>query len=275
MKKVKAIISTTGDSTYLPFLPLSIYSWNKIGASVIVIVDELTAASKKFNEVTNVVDLDFEVMTFSCKPSEIVTYCQVGRLFGAISQEDNTILVTGDVDMCVFEKSLINDPADSAVITGIDLIPENKPGKIVQIPMCYAAMSAFNWKKALSIREDLSLSENISLVLEPHQPINSGDHWFLDQVYFAKKLVESGIPLIGIERRVSDTKIFATSRADRDYWPDSLNVENILDAHLPRPITNLDNFNKIKRLFETKYPTEDLKWLTAYYNKISSKKIKF
>lgn len=256
--KPKAVISVTNDVNYLPFLPFAIYSWNKLGASVIVIVDEETSNSKQFNFLTQVVDLDFEIMTFSCMPNETVTYSQVGRLFGAINQLDETVLITSDVDMCVFDESLLNDPFESIVVTGIDLPSSD----LSQIPMCYTSMRAANWKKVFSINQSISLSENISLALNPRKPIDRAEEWFFDQLYLSKKVLESKIPLVGVERRLNDTHRIATRRADRDGWPNDMSFDNIIDAHLPRPITDHENFLKIKRLFELKYSSHDLAWIS-------------
>lgn len=255
--KPKAVISVTNDVNYLPFLPFAIYSWNRLGASVIVIVDEKTSKSNQFHSLTRVVDLDFEVMTFSCMPNEIVTYSQVGRLFGAIDQPDETVLITSDVDMCVFDESLLADPKDSIIVTGIDLASND----FSQIPICYSSMTSLNWKRVLSIEENSSLTENIAAMLEPYQPIDRASHWFLDQSYLANKVIESKIPIIGVERRLNDSHRIATRRADRDGWPDDIRFDSIIDAHLPRPITDPDNFLKIKRLFEIKYSSHDLTWI--------------
>jgi hypothetical protein len=51
--EIKAVISTSGDDKYLPFLPLTIYSWNKLGVKVIVTTDVETANSTNFKIATS------------------------------------------------------------------------------------------------------------------------------------------------------------------------------------------------------------------------------
>ena len=65
---------------------------------------------------------------------------------------------------------------------------------------------------------------------------------------------KSGIEVIK-HNRSDGTNCFAKQRADRDSWQ-YFNPYDIIDAHLPRPLTNEDNMNKVYELFKIKYPND-------------------
>ena len=271
--EIKAVISTSGDDTYLPFLPLTIYSWNKLGVKVIVTTDIETANSTNFKIATSATGLNFETLTFTCQDFETPTYCQTSRLFGGINQSDDTVLITGDVDMCVFSKDILVDPGNDITVFGLDLIPENQINSITQVPICYVLMKVSTWKKVMSFKETDDLTEVLSSALEIIKPINRVDNWFFDQLYLSKAIRESSIPIVSIDRRSSDTSHIATRRADRENWSPGQKFNNLIDAHLPRPLSEPDNFDKILDLFRDQYPNDDLTWLENYYANFPFKKI--
>jgi hypothetical protein len=79
-----------------------------------------------------------------------------------------------------------------------------------------------------------------------------------------KKLDESGLEIVHHKRSNGQTQ-FAQRRADRDGW--SFDPMDIIDAHLPRPLTDEENFNKVLELFKIKYPNDTFEWLIEYRNK--------
>ena len=70
---------------------------------------------------------------------------------------------------------------------------------------------------------------------------------------------------IEFHKRSDATNQFAKHRADRDSWH-NFNPYDIIDAHLPRPLTNEENFNKVYELFKIKYPNDNLEWMHEYYH---------
>jgi hypothetical protein len=57
---------------------------------------------------------------------------------------------------------------------------------------------------------------------------------------------------------------FAQNRADRDGW--YFDPYNIIDAHLPRPLTEQANLDKVIDLFLTKFPEDDFNWVDSFAN---------
>jgi hypothetical protein len=134
-------------------------------------------------------------------------------------------------------------------------------------------MKVSTWKKVMSFKETDDLTEVLSSTLEIIKPINVCNHWFFDQLYLAKAVRESSVPIVSIDRRTNDTCRIATRRADRDGWSPGQKFNNLIDAHLPRPLSEQENFDKILELFRDQYPNDDLTWLENYYANFPFKKI--
>lgn len=247
-----AILSATEEVNYSMPLPLAVYSWAMIGVHSIVFVPK--ERGPKLELAIQYCDLAATYYPFECEEKRIPTYSQVSRLFAAAIPgiEDQDILITGDSDMAVFS-SYFEEAPDNCII-GADLTPAD------QVPMCYVKMTAANWKKAMGINK--TYQQHVAELIDPIEGLNiRGEQWAFDQWFCKKKLDESGIQLELINRASPGTQ-FATRRADRDGW--HFNVDEIIDAHLPRPLTDQTNFDKVYNLFRHKYPTANLQWMTEF-----------
>jgi len=246
-----AVLSATEHDYYAMPLPFAVYSWAKIGVRCVVFVPE--GDNPKLNLAKKYCGLITLFKEFKAEEKRIPTYSQVSRLFGAtLSLWGDEELITSDSDICVFGDYL-NDVVSPCVV-GHDLTP------VDQFPMCYIKMKAKDWRKAFNIQK--TYQEHISELIDPIEGLNiRGEQWCYDQWYAKKKITESGIPIIYYDRAIPGTQ-FASKRADRDGWhfdPDSL-----IDAHLPRPLTDDANFQKVYDLFSVKYPNDDLTWMKEY-----------
>jgi len=250
----KAIISTTTDDNYLFNLPFAVFSWNKIGYNVKCMCASDDYISPKFKLVREFcANMDVEFVTYECAEHLKPTYSQVSRLFGAIGENIDTVLITADVDMCVFDSKLFNQ---SPIIIGYDLADG-------QIPMCYTQMSAYKWKRIMNITDKDSVQSSLSFINDLPSNNVRGDYWSLDQELLTEAINSSGIYFNKVSRRNEGGT--ATNRADRDGWP--RRFDNIIDAHLPRPLTAAINFEKVVDLFSAKYPDNEILWMHDYRNK--------
>jgi hypothetical protein len=249
-----AVLSATEHDFYAMPLPLAVYSWRKLGVNCIVFVpsgdNPKIELAKKYCPTASFFD-------FKCEEKRIPTYSQVSRLFAAaipILHYDET-LITADSDICVFDglMHLINQ-MEPVEIIGADLTPND------QYPMCFVKMSVHLWKYVLGI--DKTYQEHLAELIDPIQGLNiRGEQWCFDQWYIKKRISESGIEP-NLVNRSNGQNQFATRRADRDGW--HFNHDGLVDAHLPRPLTDEDNMNKVIELFKVKYPTDDLNWIREY-----------
>lgn len=260
---MKAIISSTYDDQYLFYLPIIVWSWNKIGVDVVsyqpgnnIFITEprLSLISK----VSYNLDLRWQAWGFFCPEHKEATYAQCVRLYAAGDWdiEDPEVLITSDVDMAVFNKDFFNQLNDGRIhVAGTDLVPDG------QYPMCYIAMPAQKWREVMMIDNDTEEQTKLDQLLG-HLDCEHfrGNYWAKDQeeAYNHIHLYE----LVKHNRAAPGTQ-FATRRADRDGWPTVI-PPDIIDAHLPRPGYTEENFAKIMNLFQSMYPLEDFTWMHEY-----------
>lgn len=264
---MKAIISTTFDDNYLFFLPITVWSWNKLGVDVICFMP-----SKDFNDkkLTSRFSLALSASSsyakntlgsiefFECPENKEATYAQCSRLYAGALQNipDDEILVTSDIDMALFEippHSLIDD----FTIFGSDLVPNS------QYPMCYISATKRIWNDYFNVGQK-TVQECLDELLGDIDCENMrGNYWGKDQETAYDKI--SGTPLVELVERAKHGTQFATKRLDRD---DAFLLErdmtDIIDFHMPRP--GYDHIEKIIKVFETKYPFDDFTWMIEYAN---------
>lgn len=252
-----SVLSATEDDLYAMPLPFAVYSWRKLGFLPIVFIpagnNPKLSIAKKY--------CDAHFIEFECESHKIPTYSQVIRLFGAAVQETwvgaRNVMITADSDMVVFTRFFKTMNDGKIHVIGHDLTPED------QYPMCFCAMPVIMWSRVMDIGRK-SAQKYASELIEPIQSSNlRGDAWSFDQWYL-KKMLDPYKEEIVFHPRSNGQNQFATKRADRDGW--HFNPDDIIDAHLPRPLTNEDNFNKVVELFSIKYPNEDLSWMHSFRN---------
>jgi len=252
-----SVLSATEDDLYAMPLPFAVYSWRKLGFLPIVFIPsgnnpKLTLA-KKYCEA--------HFIEFDCYNHKKPTYSQVLRLFGAAIQETwpmgYKVMITADCDMAVFSDFFGSLNDGSIHVVGNDLTPED------QYPMCYCAMPVMMWNEVMDIGTK-SAQDCASEIIEPIQSTNlRGDSWCLDQ-WLLKKMLTPYKEQIVFHTRSNGQNQFAQNRADRDGW--HFDPYNIIDAHLPRPLSDFDNFKKVVDLFTIKYPSDDLSWMHLFHN---------
>lgn len=252
-----SIISATDDDFYAMPLPFVAYSWFKIGVKSICFIPK--NSGKKLDLAKSYCSDWCSFFEFECEPKRTATYSQVSRLFGAALEYENQneVLITGDSDMCVFGEYFDQLNDGQIHIVGVDLTPDE------QFPMCYAAMPVKTWRSVFNITK--SYQEHLEDIVNPIEGDNiRGTNWCLDQFLLKRELVKSGFPIVKHNRSNGQNQ-FAQNRADRDGW--HFDPYNIMDAHLPRPLTDEQNFNKVYDLFSIKYPHDDLSWMREYQKK--------
>lgn len=266
---MKAILSSTYDDTYLFFLPMVAWSWNKLGINCINYLPypETDIEREKMDLVGRFIwdaNLGLHNIYFKAPDHKKPTYAQCSRLYAAanISIPDDEVLITGDVDMAVFNEALFNQLSDGNLhVVGADLVPEK------QFPMCYIVMPAKTWRDVMWIggaeRTQNKLDQLLGHIECDHF---RGNMWAKDQETAYNYIVASGLPVVKHYRAAPGTQ-FATLRADRDGWPQVISPDiKIIDAHLPRPGYTDENFAKILNLFQTMYPNEGFQWMIDYRN---------
>jgi len=265
---MKAVISSTYDDLYFFFLPIVTWSWNKLGVDVIVFLpfDGARNNVSKAFLVGNTMasqNLSFELHTFSSPDHKAATYSQCARLYAAALGHlpADEVLITGDVDMAVFNKDYFNQANNGLInVFGADLVPSG------QYPICYVAMPVDTWREVMWLWPGESPQTYLDNLLgELECEHFKGNYWAKDQETIYNALTAQAWPVIK-HFRAKAPHAFATYRADRDGWPDAP-MPGIIDAHLPRPGYTDENFRKILKLFKDVYPEEDFSWMVEYQQK--------
>lgn len=255
-----AINSVTEDDFYAMPLPFAVFSWAKLGVKSVVFRPAGKCLKIDLAEKYCFGQASFK--EFYASKERIPTYSQVSRLFGGAIEdiEDKEVLITTDSDMCVFGDFFTSLDYSVINIIGVDLTPED------QFPMCYAMMPKKEWKDVFKISNNYQY--HLEEIINPIQSTNlRGTSWCLDQFLLKKHLLESGKPINFIPRSNGQNQ-FAQQRADRDGW--HFDPYNIIDAHLPRPLTDNENFEKVFQLFKIRYPNDDLTWMREYQQQYKS-----
>lgn len=263
---MKAIISTTYDDMYLFFLPLVVWSWNKIGVDVICFMPllENIHQNKQLDPIINLkLDgiINYKWHGFEATADKQATYAQCSRLYASALPEldEKEVLITGDVDMAVFGDYLLQGNSGQIHVFGTDLVP------VGQYPICYVAMPCKTWRQVMWITPGVPVQQYLDELLG-HLECDHfrGNYWGKDQETIYNQVTRGNWPVVKHERaRIPHG--FATRRADRDGWPDTPGPDTI-DAHLPRPGYTDANWSRIFNLFQTMYPNDDLQWMEDYRN---------
>lgn len=261
---MKAVFSVTSNPLYEFFLPLVAWSWKKLGVDSVVFYptsgDYTDKEDKRFIIAGNYCPESITMVPINVSSKEYeATYSQVSRLYAACldSIADEDILITADVDMAVFGNYLLQANTDAIQVFGDDLVDNG------QYPICYISMPKKTWMKVMGLDKGYTTQHYLDQQLQPlvceHM---RGNYWALDQETIFNKLTAANIPIIK-HGRANWPHRFATRRADRDGWPQGFPAD-LVDAHLPRPGYEYDNFCRIIDLFNVMYPTEDLTWMIEY-----------
>jgi len=262
----KAIISTTYSDTYLYYLPIVTYCWNKLGVDVICFIPDFewdSKENKKFDVVAYCLvkkNLRCDFRTFIAPEHKQATYSQCSRLYAAcLDLPEEEILITSDVDMALFR---IPPYIGGFTVLGHDLVPQG------QFPICYISAKVKDWRRAFNLR-DFTYEQCLDGLLGDIDCDNMrGNYWAKDQEEaYLRISSSSALVNVNLVDRARPGTQFASNRIDRDdsFWEERLNLD-VIDAHLWRPGYTEENFPKILKLLKYFYPNDDFKWLVDYTN---------
>lgn len=287
---MKAVVSTTYSDTYLFFIPIITWCWNKLAVDTICFIPyhdvevHGESALKKWDLITDCIALPgytnnqfknkdgemcFRAYAFDAPEHKEATYAQCSRLYAAaLDLPDYEFIVTGDVDMAVFrmvdllegngrrENTSPTTPGSTVYIVGPDLTPEG------QYPICYCAATVETWKGMIG---QGSYQELLDKLLGDIETENfRGNYWGKDQETLFN--ITKDRPKFFIDRARPGTQ-FAGNRVDRDdiNWRSYLGPD-LIDAHLWRPGYTEENFANILELLQTQYPEDNFQWMIDYRN---------
>ena len=249
-------LSCTEEDIYAYFLPLTVWAWQQWGFEPIIFIPENDSPILKFS--VESCTGKFQVYKYTCEEKRKATYSQCSRLFAAaINIPDNAFLITGDVDMLPCNDYFSKLRTEHITVIGEDLTDYK------EYPMCYIGMQVGQWRHIFGIN-NRTYQQCLEELIDNIEGENiRGEQWFLDQWYATKKIKESGLPVLSIERG-RDGGGGALNRSDRDGWAIQ---DYCIDSHLPRPGYLPENLEKICQLLLVQFPDKDFKWFEEYTEK--------
>ena len=257
---MKSVISTTFDDTYLFYLPITTWCWNKLGVDVICFMPKIKRGVDSI-KIALILDniSNIQIERFDCHENKEPTYAQCARIYAAaLDLPEDEIMITSDIDMLVFRQPEYKK--EQFFVYGHDLTPEG------QYPICYLAATVKSWRSAFDIKNKTP-QQCLDVLLGNIECDNMrGNYWCKDQEEVYKNI--TGNVMINLIARARPGTQFASNRIDRDdaFWEDRLSPD-IVDYHMHRPGYTEENFKKILTVIQYFYPNENLDWMKQYRNK--------
>ncbi len=259
----KAVISTTYDSKYLWFLPLTTFLWNKLGVDVICFMPEPNNYERLIRLIlvtntmikNNIFPKD-GFWHFKSPEHKEATYSQCLRNYAAcLDLPESELLVTSDIDIAIFKIPEYIDNGKFSVF-GSDLVPQG------QYPQCYVTAPVKAWREAFNLKGKTYQQAIDELLGEDECEDYRGCRWSVDQEQSFLHISKTSPNLIP---RSNGQNQWATKRYDRDdaYILDRLSPDTI-DYHMNRPGFEDGNFQIILTIMKYHFPNEDFQWIIDY-----------
>ena len=257
----KAIISTTYNNTYLYFLPIVTYCWNKLGVDVICFMPYKNTSGDRFMLVSDTLvkqGMKGVIYNFDAPEHKEATYAQCLRNYAAcLDLPKDEVLITSDVDMAVFTLPPYNG---GFTILGADLVPQG------QYPQCYVSATVEDWRDTFHLNGITYQQAIDELLGEDECQDYRGCRWSVDQEQLYEN-IQNYASMISLCNRSNGQNQFAQNRVDRTdtNWRSYVN-DTLIDGHLWRDGFTDENHANIMELMRMKFPDEDFTWLDTYRN---------
>lgn len=263
MKKY-IVLSVNENSEYLFSLPLTVWTWQKIGWNTIVMFwnrhnDENNVSNLVIKEIEKSFQTVITVGNSAEYSSTLVS--QVARLYAAHDLKDGDCLMLGDSDMLALS-DYWKFQQDVITAWGKDLTDYH-------YPMCYVCAPKRIWSDLMGLSDNGFLHYYFDRDFKNREDANSPDpqkRWVTDQNILTEKLLSTKHKITHIDRGLLPNG-YPVGRVDRSAW--SLDHPQLIDCHLPRGMwrlgdTGVANFAKVMRLLYTVWPDEDFNWFKNY-----------
>lgn len=226
-------MSVNDDPEYLQYVPLTVWSWLKIGWEPFVLVSgdlysPLLALIYKTLDPLKVFHLE-PILGYRSD-----TIVQVSRLYAAGMFDDDDLIMTGDIDMLALSNYWQQDPS-KLTIYGHDLTGRS------EVPVCYVSATGRHWQLLMNI-ESRDINALIKRDLEgwptAGENIPWEDRWSADQQILTDRINRSPIPKQYIDRGTLPTG-YAKRRIDRGKWTYDVlgaNEFEYIDCHQHRDL---------------------------------------
>lgn len=262
MKKY-IVLSVNDNPEYLFYIPLTMWAWKKFGWEPILlhtgrrnrIIAEAFAV--KHTRVSSIYPVNVDGY-------ESETVAQISRLYAAKVIDEESYLMTGDIDMIpLSDYWKFNE--NEITVWGHDLTSYQ------HYPICYIGMSSARWYEIMGL-SGLHFSGLIKRDLDSMPNAKSEDsvkRWVVDQDLITDRLNATQFPITKVHRGTYQNG-YPVGRVDRSAW--TLDHPVLIDCHMPRGLFGSGpssgfNRNNLMQLLHKVWPNEDFNWLIEYTNK--------
>jgi hypothetical protein len=263
MKKY-IVLSVNDNVDYLYYTPLVCWAWEKLGWTPLVMFHGNTNINPTHNLLQLIISTgkvfssDFNwIENIDGYRSDTIT--QVSRLYASQLVEQDSYLMTGDIDMIPLS-DYWKPNLNNVTVYGHDLTGFG------HFPICYIGMPKATWDFVMSLEPTVSIHDKMKRDLDSLPQAKDPDfykYWFTDQDLITENLKRYGTGKIDFVNRGQYSNGFAKGRVDRGSW--TLEHEHFIDAHLFQQTHHSEE--KIRKTFdllEKVWPNEDFQWFRDY-----------
>lgn len=267
MKKF-AILAVNNNPDFFYYLPLTKWTWEKIGWEIKVLYqrdDTIPTQTKELEQLMiDTIGINFIPHVIQPIPgyrSDTIT--QISRLYAALLPEINPedYIMTIDADMLALSDAWQFDP-DDITLWNHDLTGYS------EIPMCYCGMRKMRWIEVIGCTGTIQDRIKYDLDQMPNAKESAPweQRWSVDQQLLTKRIRDTQFKKTFIPRGQYSNG-YAAYRIDRGDW--RLDHDQFIDAHLLRDCykksdLGIANFAKVMTLLYKIWPNENFDWMVTY-----------
>lgn len=230
------VVSTNNNPDYIHYAPYVEHAWNKLGWNLCVMVT--SDVNKEDLKLSNPETKVFVLPDIEGVRKESIA--QAGRLYASQALDDDTLVMTSDIDLLPLSDYWNPNPNEITVY-GHDLTD------YTYFPMGYTAMKASKWRE---------LFNDIQKDAEEYAHLTKAPDWETWWNWDWRMLTDrlQNYPVVHKHRGRRLTGTYAYGRIDRG---DSMQIppnETLIDAHCENVnVMHPDKLNKFLSIFETHY----------------------
>jgi len=262
MKKY-VVLSVNENPQYLFYMPIVIWAWRHFGWEPIIFSRQFAPKSIPENCIWSTfgyIDKAYSLLLFHCNQHDgykSETIAQVSRLYGACVVDQDSYLMTSDIDMLPLS-DFWKPNMKNITVWGHDLCSFN------HYPICYIGMPHDKWVQVMGLTDndyDKLIKRDLDTQPQAKSTVNM-NAWFTDQDLITAKIKATQFEKDFVNRGTYQYG-HALHRVDRGSW--RLDHDRFIDCHMLRDIyKNPKHFDMTMELLRKIWPNEDFTWFKEY-----------
>jgi hypothetical protein len=246
----RAILSSDNNPDYLSLIPITCFSWARLGYAPMVHLVGVAADMQRVLEKYSTAATFYPVIPIEGMRNS--TTAQVLRLLPEETWNPDDIMITGDADMLICKD--IFGTEGELVSYGYDLTGRS------ELPICYVKATVAKWREFMKVTGGMTMQEFLGNELWNRAKSDQWEsYWSVDQQLLTQRAREYGMDKITFVDRGFSGPISA-NRWDRYSW--HIKPADIIDVHVIR--SPLANWDKITGMCTQLWPEDNWAWLADF-----------